>query len=132
MEPKERWTEQSVSNELIEAFRRLPSLPVFTAGRRIQATTADRLNLISALNWAPLLDQDSEARKFLWAWARCRATQDSFGALCRAMGWPRATAEDGRRRAARAIAVALSSDHTHDGSMPPSARERQPWHSTEN
>ncbi len=87
----------------------MPACPVYGHGRRINTASDNQNTLTQVLNWSRILDRDPDARKYLWAWARCRATRDSFGALCRAMGWPRPTAEDGRRRGAKAIARALQS-----------------------
>lgn len=103
------WTRERVEARLIAAFRAMPACPVYGHGPRIKTATDDQNSLTAVLNWARLLDRDPAARKYLWAWARCRATKDSYGALCRAMGWKRPTAEDGRRRGAMTIAKVLHS-----------------------
>ena len=105
----EGWTKQKVEANLIAAFRVMPSIPVFASGKRFLAVGAeDRDDVTIVLGWASILDRDIGARKYLWAWARCRANGTSFGALCVGMGWPRTTAETARRRGAAAIAQALN------------------------
>ena len=103
------WTRERVETRLIAAFRAMPACPVYGHGRRVKTASDQQSTLTDVLNWNQLLDRDPNGRKYLWAWARCRATKDSFGALCLAMGWKRSTAEDGRRRGALALAKALQS-----------------------
>lgn len=108
--PGTTWTRARVETRLIAAFKLMPGLPVYGIGGRQLRTAEDRRStpLTDALEWASLLDGDPDGRKYLWAWARCQATRDSFGALCRGHGWKRTTVEVGRRRAAAAIAARLS------------------------
>ena len=87
----------------------MPGRPVYTHGSGVRTMTgSDATALLGALSWACHLDADPDGRKYLWAWARCQATRDSFAALCIGMGWKQPTAERGRRRAANAIAERLS------------------------
>ena len=103
------WTRGDVEARLVAAFADMPACPVYGhAGRLRSAATDDGNDLTDVLAWAAILNEDRDARKVLWAWARCRATRDSFGELCREMGWPRATAEAARRRGADAIAARLN------------------------
>ncbi len=107
--PPPAWTRERVESRLIAAFRLMPGLPVYGRGRRMVVVEGGGEALSDVLAWSRLLDDDEDGRLFLWAWARCRATRASFGALCDGSGWKRTTAEVGRRRAARAIATQLSS-----------------------
>ena len=102
------WTRGRVEARLIAAFRAMPSCPIYRRGPTIKAVAGGRHALTGALNWAPLLDHDPDAKAYLWAWARCRATRDSFSEHCRERGWRQSTAEAGRRRGADAIARSLS------------------------
>ena len=124
------WTPSQVERRLIAAFARLPSFPVYGVRRRLQPVAVTRdagrfsgsgseasgleakgfeaKGLAETLGWVALLDADPDGRKYLWAWARCRASDQSFGALCHAMGWSRSSAEAGRRRAAKALARTLA------------------------
>ena len=102
------WSRGRVEARLIAAFRRMPSCPVYTIGSRVKSVTDDENAMTSVLSWAGFLDHDPDGRKYLWAWARCKATRTSFGELCRSMGWPRNTAETGRRRGAEIIAARLA------------------------
>ena len=101
------WTRSRVEGCLIAAFRAMPFCPVYTVGLRVKSVTDGDNAMTSVLSWAAFLDRDPDGRKYLWAWARCQATRTSFGELCRYMGWPRNTAETGRRRGAEAIAARL-------------------------
>ena len=98
------WTRDRVEAALIDAFRRMPSCPVFsTEPARVRTAAGDRRTaLTEVLEWTALLRDDQPAQRFLWAWARCRATRSSFGGNCRdrGKGWSRSTPEAGRRRAA--------------------------------
>lgn len=102
-----------VEARLVAAFRRLPNCPVFAlpekgvVPRRLTGLD-DGAGAADVLAWAELLDDDREGRLVLWAWARCRAGRESFGAVCREAGWSRTTAEVGRRRGADAIARRLT------------------------
>ncbi len=118
MENVERgtWSRHDVEARLVAAFMAMPALPVFLSEARLQATgiVDDGAEVTTTLQWAAFLTDDAGARKFLWTWARCKATRTSFAELCRGMGWPRATAEAGRRRAAATIAARLSCAHAGD------------------
>ena len=105
------WTRERVETRLIAAFRLMPSCPVYGLGREIRTAAAGRTALTDVLEWSALLAGDSDARIYLWTWARCKASGASFGEQVRGLGWSRSTAEDGRRRAAEAIARALNRDH---------------------
>ena len=105
------WGRSGVEARLVAAFRRMPSCPVYGQGGRARAVLiprGDPDDVTAVLAWGGFLDGDADARKILWAWARCRATRESFGALFREMGWARATAEAARRRGAEAIATGLN------------------------
>jgi len=105
----EGWSRQRVEHRLIAAFRAMPSCPVYRHGRRLRPAEPgrDTSALTEVLNWARLLDHDPRARLYLWAWARCMATNASFAELCAGLGWKRSTAEVGRRRGAATLAAAL-------------------------
>ena len=106
---RQAWTRDEVEAKLVATFALMPCCPVYGRDGRLRAAATGEANdLTAVLGWAGMLDEDRDARKVLWAWARCRATRDSFGELCREMGWPRATAEAARRRGADAIAARLN------------------------
>jgi hypothetical protein len=96
---------------LVAAFRVLPLLPVFGTSRMLLTAAGGQNTMAEVLDWALLLKADPNGQRYLWSWARCRATKSSFGAFCREMSWARGTAEDGRRRAACTIVTALLTDH---------------------
>ncbi len=91
------------------AFRAMPNCPVYGVGSRLRAAaTGRRTAMTDVLEWAALLAGDPDGRTYLRAWARCRATRETFAALVRGRGWAPATAERGRRRAADTIARGLN------------------------
>ena len=92
------WTRGGIEGSLVGAFRALPSAPVFSRAQLVAPLGAAGTGVAEILNWGRFLADRPQDRLFLWSWARCRAQGESFGALCRAKGWARATAEDGRRR----------------------------------
>ena len=100
-------TPAEVERRLIEAFRRLPFCPVFSQGATLRTRSEARTALTDVLEWAALLPDDPDGRKFLWAWARCRGTCSSFADYCRGIGWSQSVAERGRRRAAATLARTL-------------------------
>ena len=113
--PLNAWTSADVERQLIEVFRLLPHCPVYSRGPAIRTPWETCTAVTDVLEWAGLLAGDSDGRKYLLAWARCRATRSSFGELCRGMGWPRATAEAGRRAALTIAAALARSDATKPG-----------------
>ena len=106
---QQMWTRGEVEARLVAAFTAMPACPVYGRAGRLRAAATNAGNdVTNVLAWAWLLDGDPDARKVLWAWARCRATRESFSELCREMGWARATVEAVRRRGADAIAARLN------------------------
>ncbi len=103
------WTRSRVEVRLIAAFRALPFCPVYTVGLRVKTVAGAENSLTTALSWGAFLKHDDDSRKYLWAWARCKAKRESFSELCRGNGWKQPTAERGRRRAADTIAARLRS-----------------------
>ena len=102
------WTRQRVEARLVAAFRAMPWCPIFRRGPANRTLTNGRNAVTAVLDWASLLDRDPDGRAYLWAWARCQATRESFSEHCSERGWRRSTAEAGRRRGAEAIARSLS------------------------
>ncbi|MCJ2074779.1 hypothetical protein MKK68_03820 [Methylobacterium sp. E-016] len=103
-----RWTADRVGEAMIEAFRVLPSMPVYSPRR------AEFVPVLPGQDLSPLdvvalsehvLGRTSPERKTLLLWARSRASGTSFREQCRELGLNRATA-DRRLRVARATIAA--------------------------
>jgi hypothetical protein len=98
---------------MIEAFRQLPKVPVYSPQGNIlqtaltQARPAD-FDLISVS--ARYLARNSDERRFLLAWASARASGRSVREVCREMHWPRENFRRKRHKACRIIAQSLNRD----------------------
>jgi len=108
------WTPELVCERMIETFRQLPSVPLFSPKQGIlkpalpnQARPAE-LDLISLS--ARYLARRSDERRYLLAWASARASGRSVREVCREMGWPRENVRRKRHRACRIIADGLNRD----------------------
>ena len=105
------WTAEQVEARLVDAYRKLPGAPVYSAGGRVHAGMSGGSNpTVEALNWTARFVPDREERLALLTWARCCATGASFAEHCRGRGWNRSTVEERRRRAAGRIAACLNSE----------------------
>jgi hypothetical protein len=104
---REGWTAHQVEIWLIAAFVAVKDHPVFSGAPTILPVNALAPGHREVLAWAHLVKERRD-REMLLAWARCQATSDSFGALCRGLEWPRRTAEDARRRALAQIVQGLN------------------------
>ena len=106
------WTSEQVEAHLIAAYRRLPYAPVYSTGGHLQSgILADPDPTVDTLSWPTRFVPDRPDRLMLSTWANCQANHPrEYAERCRAMGWSRATAERGRRRAAERIAACLNSE----------------------
>jgi hypothetical protein len=97
----EVWTEGVVARRLIEAFRILPSHPVFSSRGRFSVTDDPR-DASAALNWVTCFVPGREERLALLTWANCLAIGESVRSRYDALNWKRSTAEKagGERSAA--------------------------------
>lgn len=102
----EAWTPKAVGENLVEAFRALPGCPCLSRGGRLVEGHAPT-GAVRAFNAVIDAVPNQFERRAVLTWARCRATEQSYSAQCRAMGWPKRTAEDARLRALRRVAAAL-------------------------
>lgn len=107
-----KWTAELVCQRMIEAFRKLPSVPiVIPRGDVLQPARPiprpAELDMITLS--AQHLGRDSDERRFLLAWASARASGRSVRDHCRQMGWPRETFQRKRKAACRLLAERLNS-----------------------
>lgn len=116
----EVWTAERVGEAMIEAFRVLPSMPVYSPRR------AEFVPVLPGQDLSPLdvvalsehvLGRTSPERKTLLLWARSRASGTSFREQCRELGLKRATAEGRRRKACAAIAAEMNQAAAHAETM---------------
>jgi hypothetical protein len=113
-DPLPRWTPDMVCERMIEAFRKLPKVPVYSPQANVLQTALPRqarpadLDLISLS--AHYLARNSEERRFLLAWASARASGRSVREVCREMGWPRENFRRKRHKACKTIAERLNRD----------------------
>ena len=63
---------------------------------------------MTPLGWPERYLPDERDRRIVLAWARCRATGNSFSALARAMGWASLNPDRRRRAALARIANGLN------------------------
>lgn len=67
--------------------------------------------MVDALSWTHRFVPNRTDGLMLSTWANCHANHPrAYAERCREMGWSRATAERGRRRAADLIAACLNSE----------------------
>jgi hypothetical protein len=105
------WTAEHVCLRMIEAFKALPHVPIYSPRSNVLQTALDQarpadLDLI-ALSALYLKDHEEE-RLFLLTWARARAAGRSVRELCREHGWPRETFKRKRKKACLIIADHLN------------------------
>jgi hypothetical protein len=99
---------------MIEAFRKLPKVPVYSPRPDVLQAALPRvarpadLDLISMS--AHYLARNSDERRFLLAWASARASGRSVREVCREMNWPRENVRRKRHKACRIIADCLNRD----------------------
>lgn len=107
-----RWTAEKVAADLVEAFRILPTMPVFSPRRSefypvLPGQDTEALDLVAVSE--RVLGRKSPGRRALLVWARSKATKGDIGgsvsAYCREAGINLQTFNRQRRRACAAIAV---------------------------
>jgi hypothetical protein len=109
-----QWTPELVCQRMIEAFRKLPKVPVYSPRPEVLQVALPRqrkpaeLDLISMS--AHYLPRNSDERRFLLAWASARASGRSVREVCREMHWPRENVRRKRHKACRVIADGLNRD----------------------
>lgn len=110
-----RWTAEKVAADLVEAFRILPTMPVFSPRRSelypvLPGQDTEALDLVAVSE--RVLGRKSPERRVLLVWARSKATKGDVGgsvsAYCREAGVNLRTFNRQRRRACAAIAVDLN------------------------
>ncbi len=74
----------------------MPSCPIYRQGPRLKTLTNEENALTSVLAWESFLVHDPDARKYLWAWASCKAKRVSFSQFVTGNGWKRSTVEAAR------------------------------------
>ena len=105
------WTAEQVEARLVDAYRRLPSAPVYSDGGFVHTGMSGGSNpTTEALSWISRFFPNRTDAVTLLDWARCMATGTSFGEHCRERGRNRSTAEERRRRASGRIAACLNSE----------------------
>jgi len=113
-DPLPQWTPELVCERMIEAFRQLPRVPVYSPRENLLQPALPRtarpaeLDLISLS--ARYLSRNSDERRFLLAWASARASGRSIREECRERGWPRENFRRKRHKACRIIAECLNRD----------------------
>lgn len=109
-----QWTPEMVCERMVEAFRQLPGVAVYSPQPNVlQAALPDQprpadFDLV-ALS-AHYLSRNSDERRYLLAWASARAAGRSIREECRERGWPRENFRRKRHKACRIIAESLNRD----------------------
>lgn len=112
--PGETWTAEHVCTAAVEAFRLLPTMPVYAPRRGGLAAVLPGQNIgpLEILSLSErVLGYDAPERRAMLVWARAKATGGDVGgsvsAYCRAAGLSMNTFTRRRKAACRSIAVAL-------------------------
>jgi hypothetical protein len=116
------WTQERVAERLIEAFRAMRGIPIYSPrkGAFDPFRPVDGLDLISAVQ--KILGRESPACFRLFGWARTQANGDSFRELCRESGRARSTAYYRRARTLTRIAAVLNAAGTLRAACAPAPR----------
>ena len=108
--PLKEWTPELAGEQLVEAFRRLPGIPVYSPNRDafvpLHGAEARPLALLAVTSLC--LGRETDLRVRLLTWARLRAAGGSVRDFCREKGWPRSTFERERAEALSRIAHFLN------------------------
>lgn len=113
-----RWTQKRVEALMVEAFRQLPSTPIYSPAKNVACEALGAQGHLppgphKVLIWsARYLGRETRERIALLTWARHRAmpAEKSLRCICKGHGWAWSTFNEARRRGARRIAKNLNVD----------------------
>lgn len=110
------WTAKRVSDALITAYRRTPTLGVYS--HIPESAFRQPGEVASQFNWQErFLPTDIAAWRSLLLWAQCKANGDKISERISGLGAKRHTFEDQRRRAAQAIANGLNTENRNSAAF---------------
>lgn len=78
--------------------------------KRIPPSAAAISRFDEVMQWSGMLIDDDTRRAIIWAWARCKATDRRFDAVCKRKGWVKVTAYRRLHATAEAISHVLGNN----------------------
>ncbi len=110
MIPGAHSTPESVGRDLIDAFRAMQGVAIYSQRKdAFQPLFGERVAGLDLVSFtAPCLGREALLRRQLLTWASCTAKGESVAEVCREFGWPRATFERHRERALQIVADCLN------------------------